>query len=257
MNMSKKHGFGFTVQKQTKFNNLTVVRKGNIITLWSGNNKQTEIEADNPLSTRLEYSRHFFLSLAFQSAPTTILILGLGGGAIPSLLHSILEESIIDVVEIDPEMPDIAKKYFNFSISERLRLFINDAFYFIRDNNKNYDIIFMDTYIENKLPRTVNSTEFLSKAARSLAPGGVFVANLMTINNSHFQNTLERMQGIFKSIWLLPGVISTNSLTFATNNNISMLEIQQKAKLLKKRIPFDLKIFELIGHLKQTQHSDL
>ena len=123
-------------QKQTRFNNLTVIRKRNIITLWSGGNKQTEIDVDNPLCTRLEYSRNFFLSLAFQPDPRSILALGLGGGAIPSLLHSILEKSIIDVVEIDPEMPAIARKYFCFSISERLRLFIDDAYFFIRDTKK-------------------------------------------------------------------------------------------------------------------------
>jgi spermidine synthase len=240
-------------QKQTRFNDLTVIRKRNIITLWSGSNKQTEIHANNPLCTRLEYSRNFFLSLAFHPDPASILVLGLGGGAIPSLLHSILEKAVIDVVEIDPEMPAIAKKYFYFSISERLRLFIDDAFFFIRDSQKNYDIILMDAYIENQIPETVDSTAFFAEAARVLAPNGIFVANLMTVNKEHFENIIERMSGVFKDIRVLPGITSTNSLVFAARDKILKPKVQRKTKTLTKKIPFDLKVHKLLGQLENVK----
>ena len=251
MNILKKKEI--LLQKQTRFNDLTVIRKRNIITLWSGGNKQTEIHVNNPLCTRLEYSRNFFLSLAFHPDPGSILVLGLGGGAIPSLLHSILEKSIIDVVEIDPEMPAIAREYFYFSISERLRLFIDDAFFFIRDSKKNYDIILMDAYIENQIPETVDSTAFFVETARVLAPGGIFVANLMTANKEHFENRLERMSGIFKDIWLLPGEISTNTLVFASRDKILKPGIQEKTKTLIKKIPFDLQIHKLLAQLENVK----
>ena len=251
MSIFKKNEIVF--QKQTRFNNLTVIRKRNIITLWSGGNKQTEIDSGNPMCTRLEYSQNFFLSLAFQPDPGSILVLGLGGGAIPSLLHSILEKSIIDVVEIDPEMPAIARKYFYFSISERLRLFIDDAFFFVRDTKKKYDIVLMDAYIENQIPETVNSTAFFAETARVLAPNGIFVANLMTVNKEHFENIIERMSGIFKDIWLLPGMTSTNSLVFAARDKILKPKIQKKIKRLTKKIPFDLKIRKLLNQLENIK----
>lgn len=251
MSLFKKNEIIF--QKQTGFNNLTIIHKRDIITLWSGGNKQTEIDVNNPLCTCLEYSRNFFLSLVFQPNPESILVLGLGGGAIPSLLHSILEKSIIDVVEIDPEMPAIAREYFYFSISERLRLFIDDAFFFIRDSKKNYDIVLMDAYIENQIPETVDSTAFFAETARVLAPGGIFVANLMTGNKEHFENRLERMSGIFKDIWVLPGVISTNILVFASRDKILKPKIQKKTKTLIKKIPFDLKIHKLVNQLENVK----
>jgi len=256
MSILKKNVFVF--QKQTSFNNLTVIRKGNIINLWSGANKQTEIAVGNPPCTRLEYSQNFFLSLAFHPDPGSILVLGLGGGAIPTLLHSILEKAVIDVVEIDPEMPAIAKKYFYFSISERLRLFIDDAFFYIRDTDKKYDIVLMDAYIENQMPETVDSTAFFAETARVLAPNGIFVANLMTVNREHFENILERMSGIFKDIRILPGMVSTNSLVFAARDKILKPEIQKKTKTLIKKIPFELNIHKLVGrleHIKEHEHG--
>lgn len=254
MGIFKKNEIVF--RKQTSFNNLTVVRKGNVITLWSGANKQTEIDANNPLCTRLEYSRNFFLSLAFQPDLESILVLGLGGGAIPSLLHSILEKAVIDVVEIDPEMPVIAKKYFYFSTSERLRLFINDAFFYIRDTDKNYDIVLMDAYIENQIPETIDSTAFFAEAARVLSPNGIFVANLMTVHKEHFENVIEKMSGIFKDIRMLPGIASTNSLVFAARDRILDAKVQKKTKTLIKKIPFELKIQKLLGRLEHiTGHK--
>jgi len=242
-------------QEQTSFNNLTVIRKGNITTLWSGANKQTEIADGNPPCTRLEYSQNFFLSLAFHPDPGSILVLGLGGGAIPTLLHAILEKAVIDVVEIDPEMPAIAKKYFYFSISERLRLFINDAFFYIRDTDKKYDIVLMDAYIENQLPETVDSTAFFAETARVLAPNGIFVANLMTVNKEHFENTIERMSGIFKDIRLLPGLVSTNGLVFAARDRILSAKMQKKTKTLIKKIPFELNIRKLVGRLEYIKEK--
>lgn len=251
MSILKKNDIVF--HEQTSFNNLTVIRKGNIITLWSGANKQTEIDAANPLCTRLEYSRNFFLSLVFHPDPGSILVLGLGGGAIPTLLHSILEKAVIDVVEIDPGMPAIARKYFNFSISERLRLFIDDAFFYVRDTNKNYDIVLMDAYIENQIPETVDSTAFFAETARALAPNGIFVANLMTINKEHFENILERMSGIFKDIRMLPGITSTNSLVFASMDKILKPKMRKQTKTLMKKIPFVLKTHELLGRLENVK----
>ncbi len=245
----KKNEIAF--QEQTRFNNLTVIRRGNTITLWSGGNKQTEIDAGNPLCTCLEYSRNFFLSLALHPDPASILILGLGGGAIPALLHSILEKAIIDVVEIDPEMPEIAKKYFYFPVSERLRLFINDAFFYIRDTRNSYDIVLLDAYLENQVPETINSTAFFIEAARVLAPNGIFVANLMTLNKENFQNIIEKMSGVFKDIRILPGVTSTNSLVFAARDKILKAKIPKKTKKLIKKIPFKLDISTLIGQLEK------
>ncbi|UCH92195.1 MAG: fused MFS/spermidine synthase [Candidatus Aminicenantes bacterium] len=242
-------------KKTTKFNHIKVIRKGNIITLWCDDKKQTEIQLDNPLHTCLEYSQNCLLALAFHPDPRSILVLGLGGGAVPSILHHILEKAIIDVVEIDPEMHTVAKKYFHFSLSERLRLFINDAFFFIRDTNNNYDIVIMDAYIGNQLPQSVDNMAFLVEAARILNPKGLFVANLMTADEKHFKNMIKRISKIFKNIWLLPGVRSTNTLVFAARENILPSEIQKRAEWLYQKIPFESRNHTIMNQLEDETIS--
>ena len=87
---------------------------------------------------------------------------------------------------------------------------------------------------ENQIPETVDSKAFFAETARVLSPKGVFVANLMTVNKEHFENIIERMSGIFKDIWLLPGMTSTNSLVFASRGKILKPKIQKKTKTLTK-----------------------
>lgn len=255
-NIIKKEKLLFS--KETQFNNISVVRRGDVVTLWSGSNKQTEIidRGDRDFTPNLEYSRSSFLSLGFHPDPRSILVLGLGGGAIPTLLHRILAEAVIDVVEIDSEIPAIAREYFYFSMSERLRLYVDDAFYFLRDAKKQYDIVIMDAYIGNQLPETVDSMAFIAEARRAMAPRGVFVANLMSANQSLFKAMLARIEKLFENIRLLPCIISTNTLVFASRKPVLKSEILERMHKLAPVFPFEIKYSRMVSRLESYTGSD-
>ena len=246
------------LSKDTGFNTVSVLRRGETVTLWSGSNKQTEIivNGDRDFTPNLEYSRNSFLALGFHPEPRSILVLGLGGGAIPTLLHRILAEVVIDVVDIDPEMVAIAREYFHFSQSERLRVFIDDAFYFLRDTQTQYDIVIMDAYIGNQLPETVDTMAFIAEARRVMTPRGVFVANLMSAHQTLFKAMLERIEKIFEHIRLLPGIISTNTLVFATRKPVPKSEILERMRNLVQAFPFELKYSRMVSRLENYSGSD-
>ncbi len=63
----------------------------------------------------------------------SILVLGLGGGALCTYLHQAYPQFKVDGVEIDPTMVDLARKYFGFNPSENLRPYIADGLSFVRD----------------------------------------------------------------------------------------------------------------------------
>lgn len=63
----------------------------------------------------------------------SILVLGLGGGALCSYLHQVYPQFKVDGVEIDPTMVDLARKYFGFKPNENLRPHIADGLSFVRD----------------------------------------------------------------------------------------------------------------------------
>ncbi|KHJ85526.1 hypothetical protein OESDEN_14746 [Oesophagostomum dentatum] len=76
-----------------------------------------------------------------------ILDLGLGGGYLNSYLHHNYPNMDITVVEHDPEILKISRKWFDLKEDERHRVMLNDAAQFVRNAAKNgqvYDIIFVD-----------------------------------------------------------------------------------------------------------------
>jgi spermidine synthase len=254
MNIFKKAKILY--QKQSMFNDIAVIRRGNTITLWSGDNKQTEIEVGKgtPFRTSLEYSQGCFLALSFHPDPVSILVLGLGGGAIPTLLQTFLESSIIHVVELDPEMGTIAQRFFHFTPSERLQLFISDAFNFVKASAGRYDLVLIDAYIENRLAKNIRTTAFMTECARIINPGGILVANLMTGDKALYNRMIKILGQLFEDLWLLPMSISTNTLAFASTRKISTAILRQQTERLPKQISFDFKLPSLINRLEHAAH---
>lgn len=70
---------------------------------------------------------------AKNPALNSILVLGLGGGALCTYLHQAYPHFKVDGVEIDPIMVELAEKYFGFKPNENLRPHIADGLAFVRD----------------------------------------------------------------------------------------------------------------------------
>lgn len=235
---------------RTDFNNLTVTRKGDIVTLWSpANVRQTVIDLGNPTLPCLEYAKYTYLSLAFCPYPGSILIMGLGGGALPVMFYHTCPKASIDVVEIDPEIPIIAKKYFNFFMDSRLELFLDDAFSFIQNANKKYDVIMMDAYIGRKQHRPLTTTEFFMEIKNRLTPKGLLTANLMTKNKSRFATMKSRIGSVFKDLWYIAGETSTNAVAFAAKKKISKTQLLSNIKELQVPIPNEIQLKKLVERI--------
>ena len=82
--------------------------------------------------------------------PKNVLIVGLGVGILTQVLDDMLdtEHTSIDVVEIDPGIFDLAKRYFFFDPSPRVNIFASDGFDFIMSllDTQLYDLIVLDAF---------------------------------------------------------------------------------------------------------------
>lgn len=240
------------LKKKTGFNNISVTREGNIVTLWCppGRIKQTTVDIANPTLPGLEYAVNCILSLAFRPNPGSLLVLGLGGGAVPMMFYHLCKNIRIDVVEIDPDIQEVAKKYFNFITDSRVKVHIEDASRFIKKNRQKYDIIIMDAFIGQRQHPTLTAEEFFLAARERLNPGGLFVTNLMTKHESRFEKMKHRLGLVFNSLWIFPGEISANALAFAKNEKITKTGLMKNMKQLQLPIPGKLSKKILAGKIK-------
>lgn len=239
------------LRKNTGVNNLSVTREGNIVTLWSppGRVKQTTVDIDKPFLPGLEYARNCILSLAFQPKPESLLVLGLGGGAVPMMFYHTCPNIHIDVVEIDPVIYEVAEKYFNFITDSRVNVYIDDASLFLKKNGQKYDIIIMDAFIGQKQNQSLTSGEFFAAASERLNPGGLFVTNLMTKYKTRFAKMKQRIGGAFNSLWIFPGEISANALAFAKNEKVTKKFITKNILQLKIPISWETQKKLLSGRI--------
>ena len=129
-----------------------------------------------------DYTKMLMSFLYFNTEPKNILILGLGTAILPRTLNETLGSSKIDIVDISPKLNDLNKQYFSFDIenSKNIKFYLDDGFDFIqkaRNNNKKYDIIFVDVFDESYIPKQFMTDEFMENSKKVMTLEGLFIIN--------------------------------------------------------------------------------
>jgi spermidine synthase len=113
-----------------------------------------------------------------DAPPGRIAILGNGAGTTARAYAKYFPETEIDGVEIDGELHEIGKRYFDLRERPQLHLYTEDARPFLRRIDETYDAIFVDAYRQPYIPFYLTTTEFFELAREKLNPGGVVVVNV-------------------------------------------------------------------------------
>ncbi|CAJ0600280.1 unnamed protein product [Cylicocyclus nassatus] len=105
------------------------------------------LEFDSYATTMIE---EMFISGAVEISKQTsakLLLIGLGGGYISTYLHHNFPQMDITSIEVDPQMLEIAKKWFNLEQDEKHHVFITDGVEYAKraaTNGMTYDVILLD-----------------------------------------------------------------------------------------------------------------
>lgn len=130
----------------------------------------------------------------------SLLILGGGAYTLPDYLANEYPNTQIDVVEIDPELENIATQYFQYSQPENVRTFAEDARAFMNKNEQKYDAILVDVYSDISVPFSLVTKEYAEEVKRSLADDGVVIANVIGANSERCAPMLGSIYAAYSSI---------------------------------------------------------
>lgn len=114
-----------------------------------------------------------------ERKPASVLILGGGAFTLPAYLADKLPNASIDVVEIDPELPAIAEKYFYYDRPANVSVVAEDARTYVQTSKKTYDVVLVDVYGDGSIPFSFITKQFGAAVAKRLAPGGVVISNVI------------------------------------------------------------------------------
>lgn len=168
---------------------IEVVERGALLQLRVNGVWQGELDRSNPCLLPTPYMQHMLLALCFSGALRRFLVIGLGTGCIPKALHYLLPRARIDVVEIDPSIVKIAKRFFEVPVVKEsdahkpgIRIHVADGTEFLRRPPVTYDVIFVDAFTGGELPADLRSRRAMWDIRRALAPGGVLAFNLSRLD---------------------------------------------------------------------------
>jgi spermidine synthase len=142
--------------------------------------RQTCVTLAEPDKLVFDYTKMMMAALYLNPSPKRVLILGLGGGTLPNTLRRLFPEARIDVAEIDPAVVRVAKQFFNFKESDRLRVSAEDGRVFVkraRSRPDRYDLVMLDAFDHEYIPEHLLTREFFQEVRNIMTERGVLAAN--------------------------------------------------------------------------------
>ena len=190
---------------------------------------------ENPLIVLFGYMRLQLLCLLWSSKPDRVLVLGLGAGILPRILHYLSATTLIDVVEIDATVVDVARQYFYFNKNSHTRVYNEDGRDFIaRQLSNHYDTVLVDVFTVNgRIPHRLRTLECLQEYLRILKDDGVLAANFLRADESRYRQTYER--AAFKHLYR--GAVEDNFVLIGLNKQARLWtrnELQVRARVLQQ-----------------------
>jgi spermidine synthase len=138
----------------------------------------------DPLYLQYEYIRIYEEMVRWQAGKRSsfkALFIGGGGYTLPRFIEAKYQQAAIDVVEIDPEVTRVGKKYLGIPENTRIRSFNEDGRWYVMNCKEGggYDFIFGDAFNDLSIPYHLTTKEFALQLKRLLKPDGLLLANVI------------------------------------------------------------------------------
>ena len=132
-----------------------------------------------PFATRFSYSDYLQLGLAYNPSAKKILVIGLGGAAVQKRLWRDFRDVTVKTVELDPEVVDVAHRWFALPRDPRLPIVVDDGRRYLQRTDERFDVIMVDAFYADGVPFHMTTLEFVQLMRDRLTPGGVIATNVI------------------------------------------------------------------------------
>jgi spermidine synthase len=212
-----------------EFGTVIVLDDGNCRYLSFGEtDEQSCILKQSPEVPQYAFIRAMIFPLLYMT-PNRALSLGLGAGSLNGAFHAILPNVKQEVVEISPEVVNVAHKYFYFPRSKRINIEVSDAFdYLQRPVKRKFDLITADLYTSEGLNEIQVEVVFIDAVLARLTQKGWLVLNCWSDHRE--VEILDTLRARFDSIFSCT-TGDGNWVLFATNGPVDVSSSQMKSRI--------------------------
>jgi spermidine synthase len=194
---------GFTVRfaKDTRYHRLVVADDESSRYLRFDSSFQSGMYLGQPFRTRFGYTDYLDLGLAYNPDARRVLFIGLGGGSAPKRFWRDFSRLQLQVVELDPDVVDVAYRWFALPRDERLRVDAEDGRRWLARHDEQWDLIVIDAFYADSIPFHLATVEFLELARSRLAPGGTIVTNVIGALEGDTSRLLRSMTRTYRTVF--------------------------------------------------------
>lgn len=198
----------------------------------------------------LHYPRLFPLAAVLDPDIHRVLVLGMGGGNFLPYLRRAFPDASFDLVDIDPAIPQVARRFMGFRPDAGVAVHVADGRTFLEhrpDGEEPWDLVVVDTYIGLSVPFHMTTREFVATVDAHLSPGGVVAVNLAAGLDEPFPRAIYRTLGSrFETLYAFPVPGLANTVVFATHRPpLEPARLRRRAAELDRRADFDPPLAEL------------
>ena len=182
-----------------------------------GNESATYLDENKCYELVYEYTKYYDLMFNSSKEIKETLLIGGAGYSYPKYYISHYSDKKMDVVEIDGDIVNIAKKYFfldklikEYKLDENKRLnsIIQDGRMYLNTNNKKYDAILNDSFSGDTPAKTLTTIEAIQKIHNSLNKNGVYLTNIISSiegdNSKFIKAEVNTLKQVFKNVYIVP-----------------------------------------------------
>jgi spermidine synthase len=189
----------------TAYNSLTIERKGSVVEMRArsrrGEALESAVDLADPLRLVVPYTRTLYAGLFFQPKPERVLMIGLGGAGFHRLFTTAFPASLLQTVELDPKVYELARSHLAFKPTDRTPVALLDGRMYIKRDRSRWDWIILDAFRGGYVPAHLKTAEFYQECAARLSDRGVFISNLHT-GTELFYSDIKTIQTVFPQVVL-------------------------------------------------------
>ncbi len=152
-----------------------------------------------------EYTKMVTTAMLYHSSAKRILIVGLGGGTLPTAFAELLPEATITSVEIDDAVVRAARNYFKYKETDRIKTEIEDARIWIKraiKRKEKFDLVVLDAFNGDYIPEHLMTKEFLQEVSTLLNDDGLVLANTFSSSKLYHAESVT-YQAVFPALKML------------------------------------------------------
>src|SRR5690606_2835193 len=219
--------------------------------------RQTCFDLSDPDKMVFEYTRMMTSALLVQPSPRNVLVIGLGGGTLPSALASIVPDAVIDSIEIAPAVVRVAKAYFGFEPGPRQRVFVEDGRQYVQRaaaEGRRYDMIMLDAFDADYIPPHLLTIEFFREIKSILTKNGLVVGNSF-VGSDLYDRESATYGEVFGPFFNLRARLDGNRVIIASAGSLPSPEVlKQNGEVLAERLkPFGIDVDVAIARFTRVE----